>query len=190
MTGTIPGPVPNPSDQRRRRNKTGWIDRVQTPRRPVAPGEPPRAGKGATASAWREYARSLGHTVPASAARGEIIAMVDEGFSLDHGWHELARDWYRSLADSAQSVYYEPSDWQTARVLAELLSRALRSNKVTASLIERWQSGATELLTTEGARRRMRMEIERPPATGEEADADVVSELDEYRRRLHGDATG
>ncbi|MBW3663562.1 MAG: hypothetical protein KY469_10720 [Actinobacteria bacterium] len=110
--------------------------------------------------------------------------MVDEGLPSGESeeWHPLARDWYRSLAESAQSQFYEPSDWETARVLTELLSRALRAGKVTAALIERWQSGATELLTTEGARRRARIELDRSVGGDEEEAADV-SELDEYRRR-------
>lgn len=183
------GPPPQRSSQTRRTNNKQWIDKVQGQDRPAAPGQPPRTGKGSSAAVWRAYAVSIGHEVPAKATRGEILALVDQGLSIDGRWHELARDWYRSLADSAQSQFYEPSDWQTARILAELLSRALKSGKVTAALIERWQIGATELLTTEGARRRVRMEIERPREGGEEATADV-SDLELYRARLRGDATG
>ena len=182
------GPIPKNSKQRRRRNKS-WIDDANGVDRPPAgaksakPGEPPRSGRGSNTDVWRAYAERLGHEVPKGATRGQIIALVDEGLPSDEeeGWHPLARDWYRSLGESGQSAYYEPSDWQTARVLAELLSKALRSGRVTASLIERWQSGSTELLTTEGARRRMRVELERGQPDDEET-ADV-SEIDEYRRR-------
>lgn len=180
----MPGPVPKDPKQRRRRNKASWVDRATTTAKPVRAGEPPRSGAGSGTDVWREYATSLGHQVPANATRGEIITMVDEGLPSGESeeWHPLARDWYRSLAESAQSQFYEPSDWETARVLTELLSRALRAGKVTAALIERWQSGATELLTTEGARRRARIELDRSVGGDEEEAADV-SELDEYRRR-------
>ena len=180
----MPGPPPKPSGQRRRRNKT-WIDRAVTTDKPLQPDEPPRTGKGSGTAAWFEYAASIGHDVPAGATRGQIIALVDEGLpdGEDVGWHPLARDWYRSLAESAQSQFYEPSDWQTARVLAELLSRSLKSGRVTAALVERWQVGATELLTTEGARRRARLELERTTEAGAAQEAGDVSELDEYRRR-------
>ncbi|HEX9767015.1 MAG TPA: hypothetical protein VGA36_09645 [Nitriliruptorales bacterium] len=174
------GPVPARSDQRRRRNKS-WIDEANGANEAAAPVEPPRAGKGSGTQAWIHYARALGYQVADGTARSQIWAMLDarppEG---DDDWHPLARGWFESLAASAQSRFYQPSDWATARVLAELLSRALRSRKVTASSIERWQSGATELLTTEGARRRMRVELE---ADEQEAGEEVTS-LDDYRRRL------
>jgi hypothetical protein len=180
----MPGPPPKPSNQRRRRNKS-WIDRAVTTDKPLRPDEPPRTGKGSTTEAWRVYCTSIGHNVPPGATRGQMIAMVDEGLpnGEEEGWHPLARDWYRSLAESAQSQFYEPSDWQTARVLAELLSRSLRSGRVTAALVERWQVGATELLTTEGARRRARLELERTTEQDGAQEAADVSELDLYRRR-------
>ncbi len=76
-------------------------------------------------------------------------------------WHPLAADWYVSLAHSGQAVFYQPSDWQSARVWAELLSRQLYSERMNSQMISAWAAGATELLTTEGARRRMRIELER-----------------------------
>lgn len=178
------GPPPKRSDQRRRRNAPTWIDRVHAGSRSAAPDEPPRTGKGSGIKAWREYAASTGLEVPDGATRAEIMTMVDEGASAESSWHPLARDWYRSLAESGQSAFYEPSDWQTARVLAELLSRALQRGRVTAALIERWQAGATDLLTTEGARRRARLELQRAeePEAGE--DGADVSELDEWREKL------
>ena len=96
--------------------------------------------------------------------------------------HPLARSWYRSLATSGQSKFYEPSDWQEARVLATVLSKALTSGKPVAQLIAIWQTGAAQLLTTEGARRRMRMEIER----GAKPSLASVSLMDEYREKLGG----
>jgi hypothetical protein len=180
----MPGPVPKTSGQRRRRNQT-WVDRSPAGSARVRPDEPPRTGKGSSTKAWREYAEKLGHEVPEGATRGQIIAMVDEGLPSGESeeWHPLARDWYRSLADSGQSRWYEPSDWQTARILADLLSKALRSRKVTAALIERWQVGATELLTTEGARRRVRLELERDAAGQDEEPVADVADLDAARRR-------
>ncbi len=37
----------------------------------------------------------------------------------EDGWHSMAADWYRSLAESGQARFYEASDWQTARIWAE-----------------------------------------------------------------------
>jgi hypothetical protein len=80
----------------------------------------------------------------------------------DDNWHDLAIEWYESLAKSGQSRYYEPSDWTTARYIAEAMSRNLLnprgfSDKLFAAVL----SGMGNLLTTEGERRRVRMEIER-----------------------------
>lgn len=89
----------------------------------------------------------------------------------DESWHSMARDWYESLASSGQARWYQPSDWQTARVWAELLSRQLASGRPSAQMIAAWQQAATELLTTEGARRRARVELEAPDVDEDEAAA-------------------
>jgi len=123
----MPGPVPNRSDQRRRRNKPEGVQVAK-----VAAGRVP--------------------AVPAA----------------DAEWHPIARDWFLSLQTSGQSKFYEASDWQTARVLAEVLSVVLSGRsadgayrRVPAQLFQSWLSGTTDLLTTEGARRRARIELER-----------------------------
>lgn len=167
----MPGPVPKRSSQRRRRNKPD--------------GPPPKGGAGATTEAWVEYAESLGLDVPEGSGRAEVQELV-AAYGRDEGWHPLAAEWFESLSQSGQSAFYEPSDWATARVAAELLSRALRQDRLSAALIERWQSAATELLTTEGARRRVRIELDVAAAgdggLDEEAQSSV-SDLDEFRRR-------
>jgi hypothetical protein len=99
-------------------------------------------------------------------------------------WDPAAARWYESLAESGQAYFYEPSDWAQAWVWAELLSRALQQGeRPSAQLIMAWSAGATELLTTEGARRRMRMELERAKAVDEDEEA-AVTALDHYRNRL------
>jgi hypothetical protein len=98
-------------------------------------------------------------------------------------WHPAATRWYRSLKKSGQSRFYEPSDWAQAWVWAELLSRALeQEDRPPAMLIATWAAGATELLTTEGARRRLRLELQRPGQVDEDAEA-AVTALDEFRAR-------
>lgn len=99
-------------------------------------------------------------------------------------WHPIARDWYDSLAKSGQAVFYEPSDWATARYVAEAMSRGLESSRFSAQLFAAVSSAMTELLTTEGARRRARLEIERG-GKSEEKPASVTA-LDDYRDALGG----
>jgi hypothetical protein len=100
-------------------------------------------------------------------------------------WHPMARGWYESLAESGQAVFYQPSDWQTARVWAELLSRQLFTGRTSAQMIAAWSAAATELLTTEGARRRARLELERAGEVDLDEDASVTA-IDAYRAQLGG----
>jgi hypothetical protein len=98
-------------------------------------------------------------------------------------WHPIAKAWFKSLGESGQSLYYEPSDWQAARYVAEVMSRQLKAKRPGAQLFSSVWSAMTDLLTTEAARRRVRMEIERPDE-GEEEQPAGVTELDDYRREL------
>lgn len=108
----------------------------------------------------------------------------------DESWHPIAIDWYRSLAESGQSKYYEPSDWQAARVVAEVLSRNLKQTKKFSSVLfaSVW-AAMGDLLTTEADRRRVRMEIERPDR-GEQPQAAGVTAIADYRARLASGADG
>lgn len=76
-------------------------------------------------------------------------------------WHPLALSWYRSLAQSGQAQWYEPSDWQTARLLADQMSRMLYSDEPSAAMLSTILTATRDLLTTEGQRRRLRLELVR-----------------------------
>lgn len=116
---------------------------------------------------------------PITSAIGSAVVATPEP---DESWHQMARDWFASLAESGQSAFYEPSDWQTARIWAEVLSRQLQSSRISAQMIAAWSAGATELLTTEGARRRGRLELERH--TEDDDEAASVTALERYREQL------
>lgn len=142
MVARPTGPIPERTDQRRRRNKPADGAVVES-----SPG-----------------------------------ARVVEVPEVDESWHRMAVDWYRSLAESGQARFYEPSDWSTARVWAEILSRQLNAGtKMSSMMIAAWSSASAELLTTEGARRRGRLELERAEPD-REAEAAKVTALDRYRR--------
>lgn len=98
-------------------------------------------------------------------------------------WHPIAVEWFESLKDSAQSMFYEPSDWATARYIAEAMSKNLQAGRLSGQLFAAVMSAMTDLLTTEGARRRARMEIERAPDKSEPAG---VTAIDSYRKSLGG----
>ena len=99
---------------------------------------------------------------PAGAVTKAAGAKTVRRPNVDSSWHPIARDWYKSLSLSGQAKFYEPSDWQTARYVAELMSRALnQGQRISSQLVAAIQSAQTDLLTTEGARRRARVELQR-----------------------------
>lgn len=111
----------------------------------------------------------------------------------DLEWHPVAVRWFTSLAQSGQSRFYEPSDWATAYLLAESISRELSPHQVAlagqvytlleaprGAALAAWLKGMTALLATEGDRRRAAIELQR----GEGEEADGVSWLDDVRDRL------
>jgi hypothetical protein len=98
------------------------------------------------------------------------------------GLHPEARRWYKSLAESGETRYWEPSDWAQARIAAIWLSGLLSGARPSAQMVASWLSMVSELGVTEGARRRMRIEIDRR-APVQSAD---VTEMDEYRRARQG----
>lgn len=199
----MPGPPPKRSSQRRRRNKP---DRPTTKgksgSRSARPGEPPRSGKGSGTDAWREYAKSLGLEIPADASRAQIMTLVDEGPRdvQAEGWHPIVRDWYQSLDRSGQSHFYEPSDWQLARIIAESMSRELSPQPMVVgrgddahiemvrlppkgASVAAWLKAMSSLLVTEGDRRRLRLELDREAAAQDEEPVADVADLDGFRRR-------
>lgn len=92
----------------------------------------------------------------------------------DGQWHPLAREWFRELSKSGQAVLFEPSDWAQARILAVMLDRWLTMERAPTELIKAFQTGAAELLTTEGSRRRHRVDLDRGSRTDLDADAEAV----------------
>jgi hypothetical protein len=99
-------------------------------------------------------------------------------------WHPTARRWFTSLAESGQSVFYEPSDWATAYYVAEAMSLNLRQGKFSAVLFSAVLSGASSLMVTEGDRRRLKLELERGQSEPDPAQQAAVSNLAEARARL------
>lgn len=95
-------------------------------------------------------------------------------------WHPIARRWFLSLRTSGQARFFEPSDWAAAMFYAEVMTRALNDDKLQAATLAIVSNGMTELLTTEGARRRARLEIERQTERPEAA----VTPADDFRKRL------
>ena len=124
---------------------------------------------------------------------GEIIEPPEPS----RDWHPIARDWYLSLASSGQAVFYEPSDWATARLIAESISRDLKPQFVAMSettgkpvyesipmrgaSLAAYLKAMTALLVTEGDRRRARIELERGEVDTSAEEA-KIARMNDYRR--------
>lgn len=103
----------------------------------------------------------------------------------DDLWHPIATDWYLSLRESGQAAFYQPSDWATARYAAELMSRMLLADRPpNGQLVAALNSVMGSLLTTEGERRRARIELARKPVA-QQAPAGVTAIAD-YQARIGG----
>lgn len=112
-----------------------------------------------------------------SSAPGALSVTVPEP---EPDWHPLARDWFVSLGESGQSVFYEPSDWQIARIAATAMSRELVRDSIRSTMLAEFMSIAESLLTTEGDRRRVRLELERD--SGDPVEDPGVAIMDKYRK--------
>jgi hypothetical protein len=93
-------------------------------------------------------------------------------------WHPLAQEWFVSLGKSGQSDYYEPSDWAQAAYVAQLMTYTLTGG-ATATLVAQVLAGMDRLLTTEAARRRLALELDK--AAAEVRDDPKVAVMASYR---------
>lgn len=99
-------------------------------------------------------------------------------------WHPIAGDWYASLVESGQAIYFEPSDWQAARFVAEVMSKNLKQKRFSSVLFAAVWAAMNDLLTTEASRRRVRMEIERGDVDrGQPAGVTAIAD---YRKAVGG----
>lgn len=95
--------------------------------------------------------------------------------------HPVAKMLYESLKNSAQSRFYEESDWAFARLTTYILNDMLNDGNISAMKLTALNQMFSNLLLTEGDRRRVRLEIER---TGDQKTASVTSISDIYKERL------
>jgi hypothetical protein len=111
----------------------------------------------------------------------EIIGPVDVPDLDISDPHPLVIDLYESLKDSAQAKFYEPSDWQFARLSMHFVNKLVNRPNPSAQMLASVNQMLTALLMTEGDRRRVRMEVERNPGGGE-----VLNVADLFRQKLGG----
>lgn len=191
------GPTPKRSSQRRRRNKESKPERVVAPAR-SAPADPIALAAAHTKSQLLGLAAAAGAEVSATARKAEIAKAIvrADPAAPDPEWHPIAKRWFHSLRESAQSKFYEPSDWAMARIVAESISRDLKPQVVgvqedgeviyatipmKGAALAAYLKAMTALMVSEGDRRRLKIEIDR--SSPEDAENDDVPNLDDYRDR-------
>lgn len=117
-------------------------------------------------------------------------------------WHPIAKAWYESLVKSGQSVFYQPSDWATAFLIAESISRDLKPQVVgvhpetgepimatiplKGASLASYLKAMTVLLATEGDRRRARLELQRGGVQEDPDDLASVTAISDWQSKLSG----
>lgn len=157
------GPLPKRTEERRRRNK---------PDRPVD-----RVAVGG------DIDDLFGDEIADPAVENRIAAPLAGGPvpipEANPEWHEVAVRIYESLPVSGQSIFFEPSDWASAYLICESISRDLSPQKVNVAShgeppeyeeivqpmkganLAAYLKGLSGLGMTEGDRRRMSIELTR-----------------------------
>ncbi|QBJ00195.1 terminase small subunit [Mycobacterium phage Pharaoh] len=107
--------------------------------------------------------------------------------SFEGETHPLVTDMYESIKASAAVKYYEPTDWQFARLMLFTLNQELifarqLGKPIGAMKLTAINQMLSSLLLTEGDRRRVRLEIERTP--GDSPTGEVVDMTSMLKQRL------
>ena len=110
---------------------------------------------------------------------GEVV--VPE---LPAGTHEIARDWYESLKHSGQSQYFEPSDWAAARYVAAVMTKNLTARRFSAQHFVGVWAAMTDLLSTEEARRKAKIQVQR--VYGMEGPEEKPVSIEDRRKAIGG----
>lgn len=98
--------------------------------------------------------------------------------------HPLTVDLWHSLRSSGQARSYEPSDWQATRIgllaVDAFVRKSVDYGTFSPNQFAEIRRFVTDLMLTEGARRRLRLEIERADADPAVQDA-KTERMNAYR---------
>jgi len=76
--------------------------------------------------------------------------------------HSIVVEMWQGMVDSAQSKYFEPSDWAFARMTLHFANQQIqKGGRVNGQVLATVASMLSNLLVTEGDRRKVRVEVER-----------------------------
>jgi hypothetical protein len=121
-----------------------------------------------------------------SLAKG--TALGGDPFPAKDHWHPMAIEWYEALQQSGIAAFYERSDWATAMIVAEELTHYFNTStsRRSAQMLTALFSMMASLGATEGDRRRMRIELEKPKPV---VDSAKVTAINSYKSKLGADKT-
>lgn len=120
----------------------------------------------------------------AAAAPTKVEAQELKWHPVSRGWHIIAKRWYMSLRSSPVSQFYLQSDVETAYFVAELETRLLAMDEPKAALVAQIRQMKNDLMSTEGARRAMRIE------TGHDDSAEVKEKREAKKMRHYAGLRG
>lgn len=124
----------------------------------------------------RERKGSDIQSVTKGKARDVVVPRVS-----DREWHPIAKRVWDAAKTSGQSDFYQNSDWAILYSLCDDLSHYKKSGNRSSVMLAAIMSGLTNLLLTEGDRRRARLELE--AEVPDEQDAELFA-IDGYRDML------
>lgn len=127
----------------------------------------------------------LGHRTKAendvTKAAGAAEVVQPEG---DPTWTPEVRELWESLGKSGQSRYYEPSDWAELRIVCWFISSKIAGGRMSGQDLASAHQALADHLVSDGARRRLRLELQRPKASKERDVPAGVTDLDRRRAAL------
>lgn len=129
----------------------------------------------------------LGHRTAAEKAATDTSAKATGAVTwppAPRAWCRPAKEWYASLQQSGQAVFFEPSDVQAARILGWALTEIMNAGKFSPTAFGEVWGAMGDLLTTEGARRKARIELQQPDPDEDEAPSPGVTHLASARERM------
>ena len=102
---------------------------------------------------------------------------------VNRDWSKLAKRIWTDLAKSGQAQFYEPSDWVAAFLLCDTVTAFQESGMKNGQMLTSINALMTELLMTEGARRRAGLELSRKTAAEREDEANIAR-MDKWARKM------
>lgn len=126
----------------------------------------------------RDRDSQRGDQIPIS--KGELRPVNDVP-APDSDWPDMVQELYLSAAVSGQSDFYQMSDWWLWYSLCEDLAYYKKMGRRSGQMLQTIYSSMTELLVSEGARRKARIILSDPEP--EEDDA-VLLALVDYQEAL------